>query len=77
MKKAAAFWTPQKNISLGLAKKAVAGEVNGKAVDLGYILNEGDKVKIITENRCGRAGNSPPLHSPPYGAGSAENLPQS
>jgi threonyl-tRNA synthetase len=38
-----------KNISLGLAKKAVAGEVNGKAVDLGYILNEGDKVKIITE----------------------------
>jgi len=39
-----------KNISLGLAKKAVAGEVNGKAVDLGYILNEGDKVKIITES---------------------------
>jgi threonyl-tRNA synthetase len=39
-----------KNISLGLAKKAVAGEVNGKAVDLGYILNESDKVKIITES---------------------------
>jgi threonyl-tRNA synthetase len=38
-----------KNISLGLAKKAVAGEVNGKAVDLGYILKEGDRLKIITE----------------------------
>lgn len=38
-----------KSISLGLAKKAVAGEVNGRLVDLGYILQENDKLKIITE----------------------------
>jgi threonyl-tRNA synthetase len=38
-----------KKISLGLAKKAVAGEVNGKEVDLYYNLNDGDKLRIITE----------------------------
>lgn len=39
-----------KSISIGLAKKAVAGEVNGKLVDLEYILQENDKLKIITES---------------------------
>lgn len=39
-----------KSISHGLAKKAVAGEVNGKLVDLGYILSENDKLKIVTES---------------------------
>jgi len=37
-----------KKISNGLAKSAVAGEVNGKSVDLYHTLKDGDKVRIIT-----------------------------
>lgn len=37
-------------ISRGLAKKAVAGIVNGKALDLSAKLSDGDNVKIITES---------------------------
>jgi len=35
-------------ISLGLAKNAVAGKVNGNTVDLNYRLSDGDKLEIIT-----------------------------
>ncbi len=35
-------------ISKGLARDSVAGEVNGKPVDIYYELNDGDNVKIIT-----------------------------
>lgn len=35
-------------ISLGLAKNALAGKVNGNSVDLNYKLSDGDKVEIIT-----------------------------
>ncbi|MBZ4672897.1 threonine--tRNA ligase [Deferribacterales bacterium Es71-Z0220] len=37
-----------KKISNGLAKVAIAGEVNGKLVDLYHNLKDGDKVRIVT-----------------------------
>lgn len=37
-----------KKIGSNLAKSAVAGEVNGKLVDLNHTLKDGDKVRIIT-----------------------------
>ncbi len=37
-----------KSISGRLAKEALAGEVNGKLVDTAHILEEGDKVSIVT-----------------------------
>ncbi len=37
-----------KAISGRLAKEALAGEVNGKLVDVAHVLNEGDTVNIIT-----------------------------
>lgn len=37
-----------KAISEGLARAAVAGKVNGNLVDLSTVLNDGDKVEIVT-----------------------------
>ncbi len=37
-----------KSISGRLAKEALAGDVNGKLVDVSHILKEGDQVSIIT-----------------------------
>jgi len=39
-----------KSISPGLAKKAVAGVVNDKKVDLSYGMSEGETLKILTES---------------------------
>jgi threonyl-tRNA synthetase len=39
-----------KSISPSLAKKAVAGRVNGQLVDLSHVLSEDCQVQIITEN---------------------------
>ena len=39
-----------KTISLSLAKKAVAGRVNGQLVDLSFVLAEDAQVEIITES---------------------------
>ena len=35
-------------LSEGLARNAVAGEVNGELVDLSHVLKDGDNVKFIT-----------------------------
>ncbi len=49
LKNGASVMDAAETISKGLAKKAVAGIINGKASDLSAKLSEGDKIKIITE----------------------------
>lgn len=49
LKDGASVMDAAETISKGLAKKAVAGIINGKASDLSAKLSEGDKIKIITE----------------------------
>ena len=39
-----------KKISNSLAKKSVAGVINGKEVDLNTVINDGDSIKILTES---------------------------
>ncbi|UUI04653.1 threonine--tRNA ligase [Oceanobacillus jeddahense] len=36
------------NISIGLAKKAVAGKVNGELVDVGYSISEESAIELVT-----------------------------
>jgi threonyl-tRNA synthetase len=38
-----------KQISVGLAKKAIAAEINGEPKDITAVLKDGDTIKIITE----------------------------
>ncbi|MBN2796383.1 MAG: threonine--tRNA ligase [Clostridia bacterium] len=61
VKKGSSVFEVAKEISGRLAKEAIVGEVNGKLVDLNYILNEDVELSILTFNE--EAGRETFRHS--------------